>query len=141
MSGYLLDTNVVSELRRPRPERRVVAFISAVPSHELFLSVVTIAELRYGIESLAESEQRSLIATWLDQRVRPLFADRIIALDESILVRWRMLQETGHRRGQSFSTPDMLIAATAVERSLTVVSRDTRPFERSGVPVLNPWSD
>lgn len=139
MSGYLLDTNVVSELRRPRPEPRVVAFVSDSPTHELFLSVVTIAELRFGIESLAVSEQRSLIATWLDQRIRPLFADRTIALDESILVRWRLLQEAGHKRGQNFSTPDMLIAATAVEHGLTVVSRDVRPFERTGVPVLNPW--
>ena len=141
MSGYLLDTNVVSELRRPRPERRVVAFVGDTPAGELFLSVVTIAELRFGIEILTESEQRSLITTWLDQRIRPLFADRIIALDESILDRWRMLQEAGHKRGQSFSTPDMLIAATAIERGLTVVSRDVRPFERTGVPVLNPWSD
>jgi predicted nucleic acid-binding protein len=140
LSGYLLDTNVVSELRRPRPERRVVAFVTDTPGDQLFLSVVTIAELRFGIESLVDSEQRSLIATWLDQRIRPLFADRIVALDESILVRWRTLQEAGNKRGQTFSTPDMLIAATAIERGFTVVSRDVRPFERTGVPIHNPWT-
>ncbi len=139
MSGWLLDTNVVSELRRPKPDKRVVAFVAGNSADQLFLSVVTIVELRFGIESLSESEQRTTLAKWLDHQIRPQFAGRILPLDESTLLRWRLTLEARNKQGQSFTTPDLLIAVTALEHDLVVASRDVRPFERAGVPVLNPW--
>src|SRR5215471_12756616 len=111
--AWLLDTNVLSELRKPRPEARVVAFISALPLAQVYLSSVTLAEIRFGIERVADPARRNALNHWLTNEVRPMFDQRILQVTEDILLKWRQLVEEGRRTGHTFSQPDLLIAATA----------------------------
>ena len=139
MTGYLLDTNVISELRRPRPDQRVVAFITAQPLDSLYLSAVTLAEIRFGIELVADAGRRAELSTWLTHKVRPMFENRVLPVSEDVMLTWRLLVEEGRKAGHTFSQPDLIIAATAAQHGLTVVSRDTSEFEHAKVPFLNPW--
>lgn len=139
MTGWLLDTNVLSELRRPRPEPKVVAFVEAQPLDSLYISAVTLAELRYGIERVVDAGRRAELNDWLAHKVRPLFAQRVLPVTEDIMFKWRLLVEAGRKAGHTFSQPDLIIAATALEHGLTVVSRDTGDYEKAKVPLLNPW--
>jgi hypothetical protein len=141
VNGWLLDTNVISELRRPRPEPRVVAFVAARPLAELLISVVTLAEIRFGIELVGEPIQRAELLGWLTHRVRPMFDQRVLAVSEDVMLEWRLLVEDGRRAGHAYSQPDLLIAATARHHGLAVVTRDTTDFARARVPVVNPWLD
>jgi predicted nucleic acid-binding protein len=138
---WLVDTNVLSELRRPRPEPRVVQFIARQPLETLFVSTVSLAEIRFGIEAVADAVRRSDLNTWLSQRVRPMFAQRVLEVTEDVMLRWRLLVEVGRKSGHTFSQPDLIIAATALQHGLTVVTRDTSEFVAAGTPVLNPWMD
>jgi hypothetical protein len=141
VTGWLLDTNVVSELRRPRPEAKVVAFVSAQPLELLYVSVVTLAEIRFGIECVNDVARRAELNDWLAHKVRPLFEQRVLPISEDIMLKWRLLVEEGRRVRHTFSQPDLMIAATALWHGLTVVSRDTSEYLRARVPVLNPWSE
>jgi predicted nucleic acid-binding protein len=139
VTGWLLDTNVLSELRRPRPSPKVVAFITAQPLDILYVSSATLAEIRFGIELVREPGRRAELHDWLAHRVRPMFGQRVLPVTEDIMLKWRLLVEEGRKAGQTFSQPDLIIAATALEHGLTLVSRDTSEYERARVPILNPW--
>ena len=139
MTSWLLDTNVLSELRRPRPDANVTKFVSDQPIDLLYASVVTFAEIRFGIELVEDASRRMEINDWLTHKLRPMFEDRILAITEDIMLKWRLLVEEGRRAGHTFAQPDLIIAATALHHGLTVVSRNTTDFERANVPVLNPW--
>jgi predicted nucleic acid-binding protein len=141
VTGLLLDTNVLSELRRPRPAPRVVAFVAAQPLESLYISAVTLAEIRFGIELVADAGRRAALNDWLAHKVRPMFARRVLPVTEDIMFKWRILVEQGRKAGHTFSQPDLIIAATGLEHGLVVVSRDTSDYEKAGVTVLNPWSD
>jgi toxin FitB len=141
VNGWLLDTNVISELRRPRPEPRVVEFIAAQPLEQLFVSTVTFAEIRYGIEMVSEPIRRTDLNDWLDNQVRPMFVQRVLAVSEDVIFKWRLLVEEGRKAGHTFSQPDLIIAATALHYGLTVVTRDTADYSSAGVPLFNPWAD
>jgi toxin FitB len=140
VTGWLLDTNVLSELRRPRPSRRVVNFVEAQRLDQLYTSTVTLAEIRYGIEVQSNAGLRSELHDWLEQRIRPLFSGRLLEVTEDVILRWRFLVQQGRNLGHTFSQPDLFIAATALHHGLTVVSRDTAEYSRAGVPVFDPWS-
>lgn len=139
MAGWLLDTNVLSELRRPKPERKVVAFVSAQPLDLLYVSVVTLAELRFGIEQVGDASRRADLNDWLTHRVRQMFDQRLLEVSEDVMLKWRLLVEQGRKARHTFSQPDLLIAATALHHGLTVVTRDTSEFKRAGASVSNPW--
>lgn len=139
MTGWLLDTNVLSELRRPKPQASVVQFISGQSLDHLYISVVTFAEIRFGIELVKDVTRRMELNDWLDHKLRPMFEDRVLEINEEIMLKWRLLVEEGRKSGHTFSQPDLLIAATALHHGLTVVSRDTNEFEVARVSVLNPW--
>lgn len=139
MTGWLLDTNVLSELRRPRPERKVVAFIAAQPLENLHVSVVTFAEIRFGIEMVTDAGRRAKLGDWLVHKVRPMFEQRVLAISEDIMFKWRLLVEEGRKARHTYSQPDLIIAATALHHGLTVVSRDVSDYRKARVPVLNPW--
>ena len=141
MSGWLLDTNVLSELRRPKPNPKVVAFVAAQPLDLLFVSIVTFAEIRFGIEAVADPGRRAEINDWLTHKVRPMFEERALPVSEDIMFKWRLLVEDGRRAGHTYSQPDLIIAATALHHGLSVVTRDTGDFARARVPVLNPWDE
>ena len=140
MTGWLLDTNVLSELRRPRPGPKVVAFVAAQPLDALFISSVTLAEIRFGIELVADAGRRAELNDWLTHKVRPMFAQRVLPVTEDIMFKWRLIVEDGRKAGHTFSQPDLIIAATALEHGLTLVSRDTSDYEKARAAVLNPWS-
>jgi predicted nucleic acid-binding protein len=139
VSGWLLDTNVLSELRRPKPERKVVAFATAQPLEDFYISSVTFAEIRFVIEIVASAARRAELNDWLIHKVRPMFEQRVLAVTEDVMFKWRLLVEKGRKTGHTFSQPDLIIAATALHHGLTVVSRDTDEYEVAGVSVLNPW--
>ena len=140
MSGWLLDTNVLSELRRKQPAPEVTAFVAAKPLSQLYVSINTLAEIRYGIELIDDPERRAALTLWLDHRLRPMFAGRILPLCEDTLLQWRLIIESRRKRGHTFSHPDVLIAASAARHGLTVATRDLADFEAAGVPVVNPWN-
>ncbi len=140
MTGWLLDTNVLSELRRPRPDAKVLRFVSGQTLDLLYVSVVTFAEIRFGIELLEDASRRMELNEWLTHKLRPMFDERILAITEVIMLKWRLLVEEGRKVGHTFAQPDLIIAATALHHGLTVVSRNTGDFERANVPVLNPWT-
>ena len=141
MSGWLLDTNVISELRRPRPSARVRSFISGQRLEDLFVSTVTLAEIRYGIETVGDPIRRAELSDWLLHRVRPMFDQRVLDVSEDVMFKWRLLVEDGRKVGHTFSQPDLIIAATALQHGLTVVTRKTGDYQRARVPLLNPWVD
>lgn len=103
--AWLLDTNILSELRRPNPHPRVVAFVANCPLNQLYVSVVTLAEIRFGIELVAEPSRRTTLNEWLVQRVRPMFDGRVLEITEDILLKWRLLVEEGRKVGHTFSQP------------------------------------
>ena len=140
-AGWLLDTNVLSELRRPKPEKKVVSFVAAQPLERLFVSSVTLAEIRFGIELLPDVNIRTELKEWLDHSVRPMFEARTLPVSEDVMFKWRVLVEDGRKGGHTYSQPDLIIAATALHHGLTVVSRDTTDFARARVPVFNPWTE
>lgn len=139
MTGWLLDTNVLSELRRPRPEPKVVAFVAAQSLDDMFVSAVTLAEIRFGIESVNDALHRADLTDWLTHQVRPMFDGRILPVTEDIMFKWRLLVEAGRKTGHTFSQPDLIIAATGLHHNLTVVTRDTADYEKSKVNLFNPW--
>lgn len=141
MTGWLLDTNVVSELRKKRPDSRVKSWSEAQTADSLFLSTVTLAEIRYGIERQSDPKFRGELVTWLDHRLRPWFAGRILPVDEEVLLEWRRMVARGRQRSITFSQPDLFIAATARVHSLTLCTRNQGDFRETGVPVFNPWSE
>jgi predicted nucleic acid-binding protein len=142
MNGWLLDTNVISELRKPNCDNRVKTWSERHGATAYFLSRVTLAEIRYGIELVLENTPFRLeLEHWLEQRVRPWFADRILDIDEQVILTWRRMVELGRRQNYTFSQPDLFIAATASVHGLCVVTRNVDDFLRARVPVLNPWTD
>jgi predicted nucleic acid-binding protein len=102
VSAWLLDTNVMSELRRPRPNARVRSFIGSQRLEDLFVSTVTLAEIRYGIEMVSDAIRRAELNDWLLYRVRPLFDERVLEVSEEVMFKWRLLVEDGRKVGQTF---------------------------------------
>jgi hypothetical protein len=141
VNGWLLDPNILSELCRPKPERKVLAFIAAQSLDLLHVSSVTFAEIRFGIEIVTDANRRAELNDWLTHKVRPMFEQRVLAISEDVMFKWRLLVEEGRRAGHTFSQPDLIIAATALHHGLTVVSRDVGDYQRAHTPVFNPWVD
>ena len=137
--AWLLDTNVLSEGRKRRPDPRVTAFYDREPLEEFYISILSIAEIRFGIELQQDTARRAELHDWLTLILRPTFAGRILPVTEDILLQWRLLLESGRKSGHTYSHPDLLLAATARQHGFTVVTRDRRDFDKAGVPVLNPW--
>jgi len=137
--AWLLDTNILSELRRPKPKPRVVDFVARCPLDQLYVSAVTLAEIRFGIELVDEPNRRAELKDWLTHKVRPMFDHRVLQVTEDIMLKWRLLVEEGRKTGHTFSQPDLIIAATAIHHGLTVVTRDRSDYEKAHVPVVNPW--
>jgi len=140
VTGWLLDTNVLSELRRPKPNQRVIEFVASQSLDLLYVSVVTFAEIRFGIELVKDVSRRMELNEWLTHSLRPMFENRVLEITEEIVLKWRLLVEDGRKAGHTFAQPDLLIAATALHHGLTIVTRDTSEYEQANVPVINPWT-
>jgi predicted nucleic acid-binding protein len=136
--AWLPDTNILSERRKPKPEPKVTAFYDAQPLNALYISVVSIAEIRFGIKLQQEVTRRAELNEWLMGTLRPAFKGRILPVTEDTLLKWRTLMEDGRKTGHTYSNPDLLLAATALQHGFTVLSRDRSDFDKAGVPVFNP---
>lgn len=139
MNGYLLDTNCISEAVRAQPEPRVMSWLEAVDEALLYLSVLTLGEIRKGVASLPQSRRRTLLESWLNSELRARFSSRILPVDLAIADRWGLLSATAKNEGRALSTIDGLLAATAIQHSLTIVSRNDSDFAGMPIQVFNPW--
>jgi predicted nucleic acid-binding protein len=139
VKGYLVDTNVPSELTREEPDQSVAAFLRNIGTDSLYLSVMTIGEICKGIAALPPSQKRTGLQAWLDGSVRLWFAGRILPVTEVIAERWGYLAATAKQQGMTLAVVDGVIAATALQHDLTIVTRNVRDFGGLGVDVFNPW--
>jgi predicted nucleic acid-binding protein len=139
MSGFLLDTNCISELVRLRPEPRVLEWLEAADETLLYLSVLTLGEIRKGLASLSQGKRRTQLETWLEIDLQTRFANRILSIGSDVADRWGWLAAQAKKRGTTLAIVDGLLAATALHHNLTVVSRNLPDFIDTQVPVLNPW--
>ena len=140
MNGFLLDTNVISELLKPEPDTNVVRWIEETDESILFLSAITIGEIRNAIERLAPGRRRGRLESWLKIDLRARFRNRILPVDESVAERWGALSAITAANGKPVPVIDGLLAATAVHHDLMLVTRNVQDVAGTAVPTLNPWS-
>lgn len=136
----VLDTNVISEAMRDAADGRVVAWMDAQAIETLFITAITVAELRFGILALPPGKRREGLSERLDGRVLPVFAERILPFDLAASATYADLMATASREGQAIGREDGYIAAIARARGLSVATRDISPFQAAGVPVIDPWT-
>lgn len=136
---YLLDTCVISELTKPVPHPPVIKWLHTVPSDAVFLSVITIGELRKGVVKLPESKKKAQLTLWLDTLLEE-YNERILALDLTVAETWGNMQGLAEQAGTPMSSLDGLIAATASVHNLIIVTRNEHDFFPSHIPLLNPWT-
>jgi predicted nucleic acid-binding protein len=139
VKGYLVDTNIPSEFTRDQPDLRVADFIRKAGQENLFLSVMTLGEICKGIDLLPVGQKRTGLQAWLDIDVRSWFADRLLPVTQTIAERWGHLAAAARKQGITLAVVDGVIAATALEHGLAVVTRNVKDFAGLGVTVLNPW--
>jgi predicted nucleic acid-binding protein len=139
VSGFLLDTNIVSELVKPHPEPRVISWVSATAEHLLYLSVLTLGEIRKGISFLPSTTRRAALEAWLDSDLVLRFEGRILSIDRATADRWGRIAGSAAARQHPIAVIDGLLAATALHHNLTLVTRNTADLAASGVPLLDPW--
>lgn len=135
---YLIDTCVISEIARPFPEKKVLAWLKTVPSERLFLSVVTIGEIQKGIAKLARSKRKTKLAEWLNTLLED-YQDRILPIDLRVAETWGEMQALAEKKGGPSSTIDGLIAAIARANGMMLVTRNESDFEACDIPMFNPW--
>jgi len=139
VSGFLLDTNVISELVKAKPEPRVADWIENIDESLLYLSVLTLGEIRKGITSLRDGARRVSLEAWLDRDLVLRFSDRILSIDLDVADRWGRIAGTAAERKKPLPVVDGLLAATALHYDLTLVTRNIADIFGSGVAMFNPW--
>ena len=139
MSGFLLDTNVLSELIKPKPDENVFRWVGETDESILFLSALTLGEIRKGIEILPQGRRRGRLETWLQVDLRQRFQDRILPIDDAVAVRWGAISAMAAARGKAVPIIAGLLAATALHHNLTLVTRNGSDVAGTGVATLNPW--
>jgi len=140
VNGFLLDTNCISEVVSAKPNPRVLEWLDAADESNLFLSVLTLGEIRKGIVGLSPGRRRTQLENWLARELPARFAERILAIDSAVADRWGTLAGEAKRRGKPLASIDALLAATTLEFDLTLVTRNTQDFAATRVPVLNLWA-
>jgi toxin FitB len=136
---FLLDTNVISEWTKPKPDPAVVAWLEAADEDTLYLSVLAFAEIRLGIELLPEGRKRARISAWLDGDLAARFEGRIIGIEREIAEAWAEIVARGRARGATPPVIDAFLAATALVHHMTLATRNERDLAALDVPILNPW--
>jgi predicted nucleic acid-binding protein len=139
VSGFLLDTNVVSELVKPKPDANVIHWMRSTDEQLLYLSVLTLGEIRKGITSLPDSAKRARLEAWLDGDLAIRFSGRTLEVDQIIADRWGRISGHAMAKGVMLPVIDALLAATALHHDLTLVTRDSGNLKDTGVASFNPW--
>jgi toxin FitB len=135
--SYLVDTNVLSELRRKQPDAQVVQWFAGRPAGNLYLSVLTLGEIRKGVEALPDQVRKLALLDWLETDLPSFFAGRILPVDQAVAERWGCMQA---KAGRPLPAVDSLLAATAQHHGLMLVTRNVRDVEGLGVDLINPWN-
>jgi toxin FitB len=139
MKGFLLDTNVISELVKPQPDTKVTAWISSIDERLLCLSTLTLGEIRKGIESLPITPRRLALEGWLELDLPDRFYGRILSVDDAVADRWGRMTASAASKKCELPVIEGLLAATALQHDLILVTRNTRDLQATGAAVLNPW--
>lgn len=137
--NWLLDTNVISETTKKKPSSGVLAWVAAQPTDTLYTASLAIAEIRTGIDRVADPARKSELTRWLEQRVRPFFGIRILEPDEVFWMTMLRILEHAKANRRTLPITDLIFAATADRHGMVVVTRNVKHFEGSGVHVLDPW--
>jgi predicted nucleic acid-binding protein len=138
---FLLDTNVISEWTKPKPDPGVVHWLDDADEDRIFISAITIAEIRYGIERMPAGRRRDLLAAWLADDLPMRFEDRVLPVDAHVGDRWARFMQRGRAVGRPVGIMDAFIAATAEYHDLHLVTRNAADFETLGLHTINPWHD
>lgn len=139
--NFLLDANVVSEWTKPRPDTGVVAWLAEADEDRVFISVITVAELRHGIEGLPAGARRDRLDTWLTEQVPQRFEERLLPVDAETANLWGRVMAQGQAAGRPPGTMDCFIAATVLQHDMTLVTRNVSDFEALEVRLVSPWTD
>ncbi len=137
--NYILDTNVVSELVAREADQKVVNWVDSIDSESVFLSVITIGELKKGIEKLPDSKRKKTLESWLEEDLLVRFRGRILPLDIPVLLTWGRLVASLEKEGKPLPAIDSLLAATAAQTGFTLVTRNAGHFDPAGISVFDPW--
>lgn len=140
MSGFLLDTNVISELIKPKPEPKVTAWVEGTDEQLLYLSVLTLGEIRKGITAVSAPARRVMLEAWLERHLILRFAGRILPVTETVADRWGILSGRALLGGHPLAVIDGLLAATALEHNLTLITRNLKDVSTTGVQTFSPWA-
>ena len=138
MSGFLLDTNIIWELIKPKPEAKLTEWVESADEDLLYLSVLTVGEIRRGIVAMEQGKRRAALQSWLETDLEPRFSGRVLPIDEATADRWGAITG-GVAQGITVPVVDGLIAATALQHNLTLVTRNTKNLAGTNVPAFNPW--
>lgn len=136
---YLLDTCVISELVTPHPNENVLKWLQEREENDLFLSVLTIGEIHKGIARLPDSKKKKSLSKWVEDDLKKRFAGRVLDITEDIAIQWGEILGKSEKRGKSIPVIDCLIAASAIEEDMTVVTRNIKDMENTGAKLINPW--
>ena len=139
--NYLFDTCVISEVIRPKPAAKVLRWLEQIPNDRIYLSVLTLGELRKGILRLNDSRKAHRLQTWLDTDVRARFQNRILPIDAEVALEWGKLCAESESAGHTRPAIDALLAATAISHHLTLVTRNTVDVAFTHAEVFNPWDE
>jgi predicted nucleic acid-binding protein len=136
---FLLDTNVVSEWVRPQPDRNVISWLAEVDEDRVFISVISFAEIRRGVEMLMAGRRRERLANWLAEELPLRFEERILDIDPRVAETWGVVMARGQKIGLTIGSMDAFVAATAEAHGLTLATRNVKDFRRLGISLLDPW--
>ena len=136
--NYLIDTCVISELVKPAPDSNVLGWLNNTPNERLFLSVITIGEIRKGVTKLPASSRKEMLGTWLDTLIED-YQEKILPIDLKVAESWGVIQENAEKNGKPMPSLDSLIAATVYTHNLALVTRNESDFKAANIPIFNPW--
>lgn len=138
--SFLLDTNVLSEIRRPQPDQQVLSWLDQVDEDRTYLSIITIAEIARGVALMDEGRRKNELAQWLELDLPARFGDRILPVDTRIALIWGNLLASTRKEGIGLSVMDGWIAAAAIAHQLTLVTRNTKDFQKLSLTLIDPWT-